>query len=395
VSNRLRVTLSSLAFLVLGLGSAGAESTSLMKDDPIGREITGSIGLVPAAPPAAVEQAPAKPASAFVKERFPPGEFVLAANTAVFSPEPFARGKHDPRMAKLQVLLDRAGVSPGVIDGFFGGNVSKAIAAAQRIKGLTEDGVLSAELWRALERDPEDAFVVYEIAEEDVAGPFVAQMPTDYAEMALLPGLYYRNPVELLAERFHMDEEFLRALNPDIDFDRPGSTIVVANTGSNVKTKVARLVADKAKRQLLGYDAEDNLVVAYPATIGSSDLPSPSGVHAVKNTAVSPEYWYRPQVNFQQGNNTKALRLPPGPNNPVGAVWIGLDKPTYGIHGTPEPSKIDKTNSHGCIRLANFDVLELVKLVEKGVPVEFTGDRLDMTAVDQPSELNEVRTVAE
>ena len=111
--------------------------------------------------------------------------------------------------------------------------------------------------------------------------------------------------------------------------------------------------------------------MAYPATIGSTDMPSPSGIHAIKAVAINPVYWYRPKVNFQQGKNDKVLKLAAGPNNPVGAVWIGLDKPTYGIHGSPEPSKIDKTNSHGCLRLTNWDAKELVHLVRPGVMVEF------------------------
>jgi lipoprotein-anchoring transpeptidase ErfK/SrfK len=167
-----------------------------------------------------------------------------------------------------------------------------------------------------------------------------------------------------------MDEGFLRRINPDASFGL-GSTIVVAAVGGQSKAKVSKLVADKARKQLLGYDADGRLVVAYPATIGSAELASPTGTHAIKAIAVRPEYWYRPAVNFQQGSNSKPLRLAPGPNNPVGDVWIGLDRPTYGIHGTPEPSKIDKTNSHGCIRLTNWDVRELVKLVQPGVLVEF------------------------
>jgi lipoprotein-anchoring transpeptidase ErfK/SrfK len=156
----------------------------------------------------------------------------------------------------------------------------------------------------------------------------------------------------------------------------PGTIIAVVDVGANAKAKVAHLVADASTRQLLGYNENWDVVVAYPATIGSADLPSPSGIHAVKAVAENPDYWYRPKVNFQQGNNTKALRLASGPNNPVGSVWIGLDKPTYGIHGSPEPSKIDKTNSHGCLRLTNWDAQELVKLVKTGVDVEFVDQTL-------------------
>jgi lipoprotein-anchoring transpeptidase ErfK/SrfK len=111
--------------------------------------------------------------------------------------------------------------------------------------------------------------------------------------------------------------------------------------------------------------------VSYPATIGSQAVPAPSGIHKVAAIARDAAYYYRPDVNFQQGDNTEPLTIPPGPNNPIGTTWIDLTEPTYGIHGTPEPARIDKTNSHGCVRLTNWDVEELAGLIAKGVPVEF------------------------
>ena len=272
---------------------------------------------------------------------------------------------------KLQILLDEVGMSPGVIDGINGKNVAKAIAAVELITGLPVDGVLDEALWQRLPKDT-PILVDYVITAEDVAGPFLKVIPTDYAEMAKLPGLYYGGPVEMFGERFHMDVDLLKALNPNADFNAPGTHLVVAGANTYVvKTKVALLVADKANAQLRAYDADGKLVAAYPATIGSSELPSPSGTHTIDAIARNAAYYYRPQVNFQQGNNTEKLTLPPGPNNPIGTTWIDLSEPTYGIHGTPEPSRIDKTNSHGCVRLTNWDVEELAGLVKKGVPVEF------------------------
>lgn len=369
----LRFALASVSLLAL-CGAARAQSYESYSESVPGFE--------QAPPPVEVRPAPVVPAvpRGPVKARIHPGDFALAANTAVFSLEPPVKGKHDPSIARLQVLMDRNNVSPGVIDGFSGGNLTKAIMAAQRMFGLPEDGVAGRQLWTALDDRGDDVFSTYDLTEEDVAGPFVPHMPSDYAEMAMLERLAYRDPVEMLAERFHMDEDFLRALNPGVDFTTPGAAILVADIGKPAKEKVARMIADKSRRQVLGFDANGRLVVAYPATIGSSDLPSPIGIHAVKAVAAEPEYWYRPQVNFQQGDNTKALRLAPGPNNPVGAVWIGLDKPTYGIHGSPEPSKIDKTNSHGCIRLTNWDAQELIKLVAPGVTVEFVDQAVDLTS---------------
>ncbi|WP_162419799.1 L,D-transpeptidase family protein [Microvirga brassicacearum] len=307
------------------------------------------------------------------KPRPPADELIAATNRPGSSVIP-GIGEQSAMIIKLQVLLDRAHASPGVIDGYNGDNVGKAIAAVEEMMGLEVDGIPDESVWSTLEQThPTPPLVEYVIKEDDVAGPFAREIPTDYAEMAKLDRLAYRNAVELLAEKFHMDENLLRQMNPDADFSAAGARIVVADVGRPVTAKVARLVADKVQKRLLGFDTQGTLVLSYPATIGSIDLPSPDGSHIVKNIVTDPEYWYRPKVNFKQGQNTQALRLAPGPNNPVGAVWIGLDKPTYGIHGTPAPNKIDKTNSHGCVRLTNWDVRELAKLVQPGVVVEFVG----------------------
>ena len=134
---------------------------------------------------------------------------------------------------------------------------------------------------------------------------------------------------------------------------------------------MAKILADKGRKQVLAYDANGILIAAYPASIGSADTPSPSGTVTVERIALNPGYTYNPKINFQQGTNNKVLTLQPGPNGPVGTVWIALSKPTYGIHGTPEPSKIGRTQSHGCIRLTNWDATELAKMVKPGVTVEF------------------------
>jgi lipoprotein-anchoring transpeptidase ErfK/SrfK len=200
---------------------------------------------------------------------------------------------------------------------------------------------------------------------------FVEAIPEDFAEMAKMDRLGFTSPEEMLSERFHMDIDLFTALNAGTDI-AAGAKVVVANVEAPPpEGKVSRIEADKAKAQLSAYDAEDRLIVAYPATIGSDENPSPSGTHKVDTVAEDPVYYYRPDENFQQGDNTEELDIPPGPNNPVGTIWIDLSEPTYGIHGTPEPSKIDKTESHGCVRLTNWDAEELAKLVEPGVPVEF------------------------
>jgi lipoprotein-anchoring transpeptidase ErfK/SrfK len=275
-------------------------------------------------------------------------------------------------IAALQVFLDREGISPGVIDGHLGGNVNKAIAAWQEMTGETLDPNNSEDIMRRLSYSGGLPIVDYTITAADAAGPYVASIPEDYAHKSQMPAMSFTSTSEKLAEQFHMDESYLKALNPGVDFTIPGTIIKVINPGQPKAGSVTRIVADKSKKQVFAYGADGNLIAAYPATIGSTDTPSPTGTHTVQRIALDPGYTYNPKINFKQGDNDKILQIPPGPNGPVGTVWIALSKPTYGIHGTPEPSKIGKTNSHGCVRLTNWDATELAKMVKPGTTVEFT-----------------------
>ena len=287
-----------------------------------------------------------------------------------FPPAP-SRSPAGEDVAELQILLDRAGLSPGVIDGKMGGNVKKALDAYTEMTGKRLDISDRQMIVDWLVDTGGDAFTTYTITSEDAAEPYVASVPADYGDKAKLEQLSFTSTAEMLAERFHMDETYLKALNPGADFSRPGTQVKVANPGSPKAAEVERIVADKGREQVRAYDRQGNLVAAYPATIGSTDMPSPSGTVTVERIAFDPEYTYNPKINFKQGDNDKVLRIPPGPNGPVGSMWIALSKPTYGIHGTPEPSKIGKTNSHGCVRLTNWDARELAKMVRPGIFVQF------------------------
>ncbi|WP_173933331.1 L,D-transpeptidase [Chelativorans sp. Marseille-P2723] len=283
---------------------------------------------------------------------------------------PSARGASED-VAAFQVLLDRVGASPGVIDGRIGDNVNKAIDAYREIAGQRLRTYDKAWIEAELERTGGPAFKEYTITPEDVAGPYVASVPEDYGEKAKLERLSFTRVSEMLAERFHMDEKYLLDLNRGLNFNRPGTIIRVANPGKPDETPVARIVADKSRKQVRAYDEGGRLLAAYPATIGSVNTPSPSGTHEVTRVAFNPNYTYDPNKNFKQGDNDRVLTIPPGPNGPVGSVWIALSKPTYGIHGTPEPSQIGKTYSNGCVRLTNWDAEELAKRVKPSVTVEF------------------------
>ncbi|TCL74951.1 L,D-transpeptidase [Rhizobium sp. BK251] len=296
---------------------------------------------------------------------------VIERNTTPNEPVITLNNKSKPEIVALQVFLDRKGASPGVIDGHMGSNVTKAIYAYEQMTGEKLDPNNTEAILEDLRMSGGLPVVNYTITPADVAGPYVAEIPEDYSQKALLPGLNYTSTTEMFAERFHMDENFLKEMNPGVDFTVPGTVIKVVNPGDPKAGSVARIIADKARKQVFAYDATGALIAAYPASIGSSDTPSPSGTVTVERVALNPGYTYNPKINFQQGANDKILNIPPGPNGPVGTVWMALSKPTYGIHGTPEPSKIGRTQSHGCVRLTNWDATELAKMVKPGVVVEF------------------------
>jgi lipoprotein-anchoring transpeptidase ErfK/SrfK len=299
----------------------------------------------------------------------------VEANDARFQSDEHTRSQIRASIVKIQVLLARRSISPGEIDGVDGENFRKAISEFRRQQSLPSGDELDQTVWDALHADDADKPVVsdYTITEQDAAYPFVGTIPKDYAAQAKLKKLGFRNPDEMLGEHFHMSEDLLKALNPKTDFSKPGQHIFVVEPSppSRKQTKAARIVADKAHGLVIAYDQADQIMAAYPATIGSDEAPSPSGEVSVTRIAKNPAYEYDPEKNFQQGHNKAKLKLPPGPNNPVGSVWIALSRPTYGIHGTPEPSKVSKTESHGCVRLTNWDAEELAGLVRRGTKVRF------------------------
>jgi lipoprotein-anchoring transpeptidase ErfK/SrfK len=278
----------------------------------------------------------------------------------------------DPAVVRAQILLDRTRFSPGIIDGLGGTNTRQAIAAFEKANDLPVDGELDAAVFERLTSgDGGRVLTDYTITAADVAGPFIGTVPEDIRDMARLETVGYADAREALAEKFHMSEALLDALNPGVDFGRAGQTIVVAATGpAELQGEVARIVVSKAENSVRAFDADGELLAFYPATIGSGEMPSPSGSHTVKVLAPRPNYTYDPsRVSYGDGGGK--VIVPPGPNNPVGSMWIGLSRDTYGIHGTPDPAEIGKTASSGCVRLTNWDVEQLASGVKPGVVVEF------------------------
>jgi lipoprotein-anchoring transpeptidase ErfK/SrfK len=276
----------------------------------------------------------------------------------------------DPAIVRLQVLLDRAGASPGVIDGFDGQNVRRAVEGFEALNGLPVDGSLDSDVMALLEKNVSPILRSHVVTDIDANG-LVDRIPDDYGEKSKMDHLGYTSVAEKLAEQSHMHIDLVKALNPSSVF-AVGDTILLVDIGSSRTGEVERIVANTRTGQVLAFAADKTLLAVYPATIGSDDNPSPSGIHKVKGVARMPVYRYDPKMNFKQGDNDQVLTIPKGPNGPVGTVWIDLTEPTYGIHGTPTPELIGKVGSHGCLRLTNWDVEELAGMVKPGVIVDFS-----------------------
>lgn len=203
-----------------------------------------------------------------------------------------------------------------------------------------------------------------------MAGPYYGAPPPNLESMSTPAASGWSDMAEMLSERFHLDIDLLRAMNPGVDFTRAGQRIVVPNVTQRRLAEVARIVVDKGDKAVLAYDAQGRLLAWYPATIGSSERPAPSGTLKVEGVANEPDYTYDPKrVSYDRGE--RKYVVPPGPNNPVGTVWIELSRDTYGIHGAPHPEQIGKTASNGCVRLTNWDAEALAAGVKPGVTVVF------------------------
>jgi len=214
----------------------------------------------------------------------------------------------------------------------------------------------------------------YVITADDEKGPFLGTIPSGFPEMAKLKSLGYANPLQYFAEKFHMSEALLRELNPKADFTAVGTSIVALRPGNgDIGEPVARVEVDKSTGQVRALNAAGRIVAVFPATVGSTERPAPSGEGAVKSVVNNPPYQYDPK-RLTFGDKSKgALTIAAGPNNPVGSTWIDLTVETYGIHGSPDPTLIGKTASHGCVRLTNWDAAALGRAVKKGTPVVFVG----------------------
>ena len=272
--------------------------------------------------------------------------------------------------AKAQVLLDNAHTTPGAIDGASGNKMSKAIRAFQIIHKLEKTNTMNQETWNKLValQGSTPAFMEYTITSADTnKNLFVSGIPESYEEKSKMSGLKYTRVTELLGEKFHLHEAFLKELNPHAKFVA-GEKIIVPNVHGDLPEDINLIIAMKDIKQVYLFNSKNQMVGSFPATVGKETTPSPSGTLKVMRIAKNP--WYT-----KPGEKAS---LPAGPNTPVGNVWIALSKPSYGIHGTPEPSKIsnDGQGSAGCVRLTNWDANRLANAVKPGVTVIFRDDSI-------------------
>lgn len=277
----------------------------------------------------------------------------------------------DPEVVKAEVLLDRAHFSPGVIDGIDGDNFRKALAAYQKQMNISPSGRLDQATWDKLNSDTASPLTNYKISAADTKGPFTKKIPARFEAQARLKHLGYHDVREMLAEKFHISISLLVVLNPGSGF-HAGQQIKAPSVERQKPTDAAaRVVVDKTGHDVEAFSADGRLLAFYPASIGSPEKPAPSGSFEIRRVVHHPNYTYLPRYHFRGVKANAPFTIAPGPNNPVGTVWIDLSYEGYGIHGTPTPEAIGKTQSHGCIRLTNWDAENLAGMVDKGVQVSF------------------------
>ncbi len=276
--------------------------------------------------------------------------------------------------AGLQVLMERRFFSSGTIDGEIGMRTRKSLRAMQALYGLPVTGEFDAPTLSLL-GEPEAAITRQALTTNDFA--MVSPTPKLWREKAALQYLGYNTVLEMAAEKFHSTPKFMEKLNPGVLWEmlRPGDAVLAPDlTGRPEKPpKAAKLVVSLSELTIQALDAEGQAIAHFPCSIAEKAEKRPVGLLRVTIKVPGPDFTFNPEVHTKVAEAeglTRKMMLPPGPNNPVGLAWISLSMPGYGIHGTPEPEDISRTRSLGCFRLANWNAVTILKMVDVGTPVE-------------------------
>ena len=339
---------------------------------------TGAAAVAAVAIPLAAQQPAATPAAAASAQPTPGGKPAL-----------------DPSILHVKVILDHLGFSPGILDGREGMSLTAALNGFQESRGLPITGKIDPETLKALAayRDIRPTVTVT-LDPAILAGPYTPNIPHGEDQQAKLPALGYRDPMEKLGEMFHTTPDVIRELNAPGTKLAPGVKVVfpdAVTTGraydpklkpewretlamlnvDSTQPQAAKVVVSKSKKVLRVLDAQGKLVAQFQVTTGSTHDPLPLGTWKIYGADTNPKFRFNPALFWDAKKGEKKAMLPPGPNGPVGVVWLDLSKEHYGIHGTPEPSLIGRTASHGCVRLANWNAARLALMVKPGTPAVF------------------------